>query len=371
MDSKEIEKPASKNCAQSAVCDASPEIELKVSGDDNDVALSSLLPASESQQPEQDLIAEVLANPKPAVSVPNTSLQASAIPLSVKPDVTIDWPKSRKRQLFNVIYFGLVSFQLFSLSQQVYSPWALYFGLFVCAFMTAGSVYYLFNHRHHQTSVDELTPGARRSLRAVALLIPALMMMFGFIRYEIESPQMMPAPTVATTGFDAEMALGKTASKRHHYRQAIQHFKLAAGINPQSDSAFEWLAISYNSLFKFDAAVTFGEKAIALNPKNENAHVNLAYSLNMLGRHNEAITMADAAIALDPEDGEAYGYKSKALSALGDFKDALLADNMHVKYHSNEWMAYRQRAATLDALGRSDEARYTRGIEEMVRNKAH
>ncbi len=310
---------------------------------------------------------------------PNLSLHASAIPLSLRPEMSVDWPLTRRRQLFNVVYFGLITFQLAALAQTGAMPLLAFGGLFVCGLLAAASVWYLFNHRHHQSSADELSPRARRSFRAAALLVPAFLM-FVLVRtepplspYEITSVPVTGVPVIVGDNFtfNGEMALGKDAYKKHRYGEAFQHFQKAALVDPQSDVAAEWIAQTFDSTFDFSNAITMASNAIALNPDNENAHVILGHGYNMTGRFSEAVEVLQKAIALNPEDGEAYGYLARAFSGLGDFNNALIADNSHVKIHWYESRAFEQRADTLDRLGRSAEARYVRELAEKVRQSNH
>ncbi len=330
---------------------------------------------SESNSTSNSLFSAPEAPAEKAAPRPNLSLHASAIPLSLKPEMSVDWPLSRRRQLFNVIYFGLITFQLSALAQTGAMPWLAFGGLFVCGLLAAASVWYLFNHRHHQSSADDLSPRARRSLRAAALLVPAFLM-FVLVRTEPPlSPFELSATPVTVTPpmvgdnftFKGEMALGKDAYKKHRYSEAFQHFQKAALIDPQSDLAAEWLAQTFDSTFDFSNSIAMASNAIALNPDNENAHLILGHGYNMTGRFNEAVEVLERATKLDPTDGEAFGYLARAYSGLGNYNQALVNDNMHVKSHWYESRAFEQRADTLEHLGRSAEARYVRELAEKVR----
>lgn len=344
-----------------------------------DQSASPTVESGESNSTSNSLFSAPEAPAEKAAPTPNLSLHASAIPLSLKPEMSIDWPLSRRRQLFNVIYFGLITFQLSALAQTGAMPWLAFGGLFVCGLLAAASVWYLFNHRHHQSSADDLSPRARRSLRAAALLVPAFLM-FVLVRTEPPlSPFELSATPVTVTPpmvgdnftFKGEMALGKDAYKKHRYSEAFQHFQKAALIDPQSDLAAEWLAQTFDSTFDFSNSIAMASNAIALNPDNENAHLILGHGYNMTGRFNEAVEVLERATKLDPTDGEAFGYLARAYSGLGNYNQALVNDNMHVKSHWYESRAFEQRADTLEHLGRSAEARYVRELAEKVRQSTH
>ncbi|MCC7528405.1 MAG: tetratricopeptide repeat protein [Candidatus Melainabacteria bacterium] len=393
MGSKKKNTSNSKAGTQPAECAAAPDIELKVA---EDVAAEpgDTSPAAETPSAEPPAISidansevssgadELFAGAKQAtekpIQAPNLSLHASAIPLSLKPEMSVDWPHTRRRQFFNVVYFGLISLQLLGLAYTTDQQWAGLIGSFVCGLLAIGSIFYLFNHRHHQSSSDEFSPRVRRSLRAAALLVPAFLM-FAIVKggsplFNLPPVDTAPVVVVPPAGveianftFKGEMALGKDAYNRHRYGEAFEHFQRAASLDPQSDLAAEWIAQTYDSTFDFKSAIVMASRAIELNPANEPAHLTLGHGYNMTGRYSEAVPVLQNAIRLDPMDGEAYGYLSRAYSGLRDYSKALIADNSHARIHWYEHRAFEQRADTLDHLGRTAEARYDRELAEKVR----
>lgn len=302
----------------------------------------------------------------------NLSLHASAIPLSLKPEMSTEWPFTRKRQVFNVFYFGLISLQLLALAKTGAAPWFAYLCLAFVGVLTTASVFYLFNHRHHQSSADEFSPRVRRSLRAVGLLVPAFLM-FALVRTEPpitdaqNSLEEMGIPPLVGGSFAREMTQGKRDFKRHRYNDALSHFENAARLDPNSDVAFAWVAETNDSIMNLRPAFDAAMHAIDLNPNNEQAHAVAAHYYNVSGQYEKAKEFAQRAISLNPEDGEAYGYLSQAYNGLGDPVSALPNDNLHVKWHYYEHRAYKQRADTLDRLGRHSEASYVRELAKKVR----
>lgn len=412
MSSKRKNASGSTSCTQSAERVAAHDVELKVSDISAPVEFSEPVefaapetepsaaperplaveasPAHEASSAEAPPTAETAPTseappgPEPAHAPRNLSLHASAIPLSIKPDMSIDWPLTRKRQVFNFFYFGVITLQLLGIGHSgiIDSRLLLQF-LYICAavtsFLTFASLIYLGDHRRHQTSTDELSPRVRRSLRAVALLVPAVALV-GFMRYEATDTEAFVPPTAPTAfssavvptafsspAFDAEMSAGKRAYRHGQYGDARAHFEKAAVLNPQSDSAFEWVANSNDSLRDSTAAITAGLRAIYLNPENENAHVILSHAYNMAGNYTLGLEYSQRAAALNPEDGEAYGNMSNSFNGLGQPDKALLADNSHVKYHGHESIAFDQRARTLERLGRVSEAKFDRQMADNIR----
>lgn len=401
MGSNKKNTSKSKAGTKSAERVAAPDIELKVA-DDKDAEPAGSEPNQscpvvetpaepptsqvdaeiEGISKEVELFSDAQKAAEKSASSPNLSLHASAIPLSLKPEMSVDWPHSRRRQLFNVVYFGLITLQLWGLAQTGISHWAGYLGLVVCGLFASASIFYLFNHRHHQSSSEEFSPRVRRSLRAAALLVPAFLM-FAVIKSGSPPVNLPPADAsfsapaipvgeeISNFTFKGEMALGKDAYNRHRYSEAFEHFQRAAALDPQSDVPVEWMAQTYDSTFDFQSAMTMASRAIGLNPANENAHLILGHAYIMTGHNSEAVGILQNAIKLDPTDGEAYGYLSRAYSGLGDYSKALIADNSHAKIHWYEHRAFEQRADTLDHLGRTAEARYDRELAEKVRQSTH
>lgn len=407
---KNTSSAKSKAKAQTAECIAALEIELKVAGDDcaatgeqvaetlaiappaQEAAPVSSEPTPNASEPAMtgaDSSAEAAApagepadlgseSTEKSAASPSLSLHASAIPLSLKPEMSVDWPLSRKRQLFNIVYFGLITFQLSVLAQNGAAPWAVFACLALVVPLGIASVFYLFNHRHHQTSSDEFSPAARRSLRAAALLIPAFLM-FAMVRSDPPAPfpptsssmDVPVAPPPVGNTFAGEMALGKRDYNHHRYQNALGHFQTAAGIDPSSDVAAEWIAETNDSMFRFPEALAAATHSIELNPDNENAHVIGAHAYNMMGQFTNGLQMADRAIALDPDDGEAYGYRSMALNGLGRYAEALPADNSHVRLHYYEPRAFEQRARTLFNMGRTSEGNYDMQLAENIRKNGN
>lgn len=330
----------------------------------------------DAKTPAQEI--QVQETPEQATAVQEKTpgyLPPSGIPLSLKPEMSTEWPFTRKRQVFNVFYFGLLSFQLLMLTRTGAAPWAAYFCLALVSFLTAASVYYLVNHRKHQTSHDEFSPRVRRSLRAVGLLVPAFLM-FAIVKSEPpiqdaknifeEKGITLPAYAAVSGDFAREMAQGKREFKRHRFENALKHFEQAARLEPSSDVAFSWMAESNDSMMQLTPALSAAMRAIDLNPNNEQAHVVAAHYYTITQNYEKAREFAQKAIAINPEDGEAYGYLSKAYNGLGDPLKALENDNFHVKYHFYESRAFEQRARTLELLGRHSEAEYTRELAKKV-----
>jgi len=308
--------------------------------------------------------------------VSSSSLPPSGIPLSLKPEMSTEWPFTRKRQVFNVVYFGLISFQLLILTRAGVEPWAAYSCLALVSFLTAASLFYLFNHRKHQTSQEEFSPRVRRSIRAVGLLVPAFLM-FAIARTDSPIPDAknafeengIPSPVISPIGgnFAREMAQGTREFKRHHFERALNHFENAANIDPNSDVALSWIAESNDSMMRLTPALSAAMRAIDLNPNNEQAHVVAAHYYNMAQQFDKARDYAERAISLNPEDGEAYGYASTAYKGLGNIEKALALADGHVKWHYYEARAFEQRAQLLEQLGRNNEAEYTRELARKVR----
>lgn len=373
----ELETPATTEPVNSSEISIPPEVPLKAEHTEPPASNSGEVSAEAQKSLDaKDSSASVaLFNHEKSIAS-SSSLPPSGIPLSLKPEMSTEWPFTRKRQVFNVVYFGLISFQLLTLTRAGVAPWAAYFCLALVGFLTAASLFYLFNHRKHQTSHDEFSPRVRRSLRAVGLLVPAFLM-FAIARTDSPIPDAknvleengIPSSVLSPIAgnFAGEMAWGKRDFKRHRFESALNHFENAANIDPSSDVALAWIAESNDSMMRLTPALSAAMRAMDINPNNEQAHVVAAHYYNIAQQFDKARDYAERAISLNPEDGEAYGYASTAYKGLGNIEQALTYANGHVKWHYYEAKAFEQRAQILEQLGRHSEAEYTRELARKVR----
>ena len=61
------------------------------------------------------------------------------------------------------------------------------------------------------------------------------------------------------------------------------------------------LAVSYNSIEKYDEAIVWGEKAVQLNPKDLNGHVVLCAMYSSAGRMEDARREASEVLRINPK----------------------------------------------------------------------
>jgi tetratricopeptide (TPR) repeat protein len=82
-----------------------------------------------------------------------------------------------------------------------------------------------------------------------------------------------------------------THSQRFAHDRAVQEFRRALGLNPESDEIHRRLARVYVHVGFFDEALQHAERALAVNPSNAQALNSRAQALLWMGRDEEALSI--------------------------------------------------------------------------------
>lgn len=85
------------------------------------------------------------------------------------------------------------------------------------------------------------------------------------------------------------------------YIQAIEYYRKAIKINPNSDAAYCNMGISFEYLKQYKDAIKCYDKAIKLNPNDHHAYHNKALSLASIGNEELALEYYDKAMDLNPK----------------------------------------------------------------------
>lgn len=165
--------------------------------------------------------------------------------------------------------------------------------------------------------------------------------------------------------------LGVEHMDRGWYKDAVQEFKEALRLNPESADAHFNLGIVYRARELYEEAIMALTEALRLKPGNATAHFNLGKVYKALVRYPEAIAELEAALKIDPEFPKAYASLDiarkkevllknpedvKGYLALGDvlveqrrnkesvvaFRAALKYDPLSIEGHSSLGKAYRR-----------------------------
>ncbi|HSV70571.1 MAG TPA: tetratricopeptide repeat protein [Methylibium sp.] len=148
---------------------------------------------------------------------------------------------------------------------------------------------------------------------------------------------------------------GSACSEQAQLARAVESFRRAAALAPQSPELQFNLAVTLGRLGKLDEAVAVYRRALTLKPDFAVAHYNLGTALKDLGRHADAVAALQRAVALQPGYLAAHANLGAALQALGRLDEAVasyraaLAIGPSAKGHLSL-------ASALRARGRLDEA---------------
>jgi protein O-GlcNAc transferase len=96
-----------------------------------------------------------------------------------------------------------------------------------------------------------------------------------------------------------DLAMAQAMIKKN--KEAIENFKLAATINPQSSEVFYNLGKVYDSMKNYQEAIRNYDSCIKIFPDFAQAHFNKASALSDLGAHEEAVTEYRCAQKLMPD----------------------------------------------------------------------
>ncbi len=129
-------------------------------------------------------------------------------------------------------------------------------------------------------------------------------------------------PDDATVRF----SLGFMCWKLRHYDEAESELRAALRLDPHFTQAKYYLADSYLSNLKPEAALPLLQKLVVVLPKDYRSRVDLAKALEKLGRYDEAVPQFQEAIRLDPTHPEPHyllGQTYRKLKRLDDSRREL------------------------------------------------
>jgi tetratricopeptide (TPR) repeat protein len=127
------------------------------------------------------------------------------------------------------------------------------------------------------------------------------------------------------TNIQALITKGDALQEADKYEQAIETYREAIRIDPNSSGLHEKLASALLAKHNLSAAQQENLAALKLNPKSARAHQQLGLVMGMTGEYPATIAQENAAIAIQPNYQEAYAVLGKALSESGHYDEAVAA----------------------------------------------
>jgi tetratricopeptide (TPR) repeat protein len=127
-------------------------------------------------------------------------------------------------------------------------------------------------------------------------------------------------------------------------------------IDPEDEKRLATLALCYQHLKDFDAAIKAYNKALAIKPDYAEAHINLGSALEEQGKLEEAIEAYNKALAIKPDYAEAYNNMGVTLKEQGKLEEAIEAYNKALAIKPDYADAYNNIGVTLKERGKLEEA---------------
>ncbi|CAC9634131.1 hypothetical protein [uncultured Gammaproteobacteria bacterium] len=141
------------------------------------------------------------------------------------------------------------------------------------------------------------------------------------------------------------------------FEKAIEAYKKAIKIDPDSDGAHHNIGLAYDNLGKFEKAIEAYKKAIKINPNNDGAYFGMGLAYYNLDKFEEAIEAHKKAIEINPNGGlVAYHYMGLAYYMLNKFKEAIEAYKKSIEINPNSAMAYHYMGLAYYMLNKFKEA---------------
>lgn len=117
---------------------------------------------------------------------------------------------------------------------------------------------------------------------------------------------------------DSHYRLGVYYQNQGKYREAIEEFSKAVGIDPGHVYAYNGLGVAYDNLKEMDLARKAYRMALKLAPDDRHAYNNLGYSFILEGDYGSAVEVLLEGLSIHENDGHMRSNLAMAYMALGD-----------------------------------------------------
>jgi len=118
-------------------------------------------------------------------------------------------------------------------------------------------------------------------------------------------------------------AIGFCNDELGNYMKAIEAYKQALYIFPNSASTYYNLGNSYDSLGLYKDSIEAYKQAIRIDPAHAGAYCNLGFTYNSLGLYKDAIEAFKQAIRIDPDHANLHFGLGSSYLLIGDRSSAL------------------------------------------------
>ena len=127
-------------------------------------------------------------------------------------------------------------------------------------------------------------------------------------------------------------------------------------IVPEDEKRLATLALCYQYLENFDAAIEAYDKSLAIKPNNADAYGNMGVTLQKQGKLEEAIEAYKRAIAINPSYANVYNNMGNALKEQGKPEEAIEAYKKALAIEPDNADVFNNMGVTLQEQGKLEEA---------------
>ena len=169
----------------------------------------------------------------------------------------------------------------------------------------------------------------------------AMLVVFSFIALFFNPP--MPARGAGVqAGATAEEArrAGIALYDTGEYEKAIEAFKRAVQLAPDSEESHYRLGLAYGSLGRYKEAVEAYNRAVRINPDYAAVYQNLGHAYSNLSQYSKAITAFRKAIQFAPDDVQTYFALGNAYFDSGKAEKAILTYEAAIQRKPDDPYAY-------------------------------
>jgi tetratricopeptide (TPR) repeat protein len=154
----------------------------------------------------------------------------------------------------------------------------------------------------------------------------------------------------------AHVLLGDIYRSRTDYRDAADHYEVAARLDPYDYKNHYNLGITYQFLSRLQEAVACYLRALKLKPTDLNSNMNLGLVYLALNQPDDALAMMQRAVKVDPKSAAAHCNLGVALEAKGNFAAAELEYRRAVELDGQSTVALMDLAGNLIRQGHGADA---------------
>lgn len=126
---------------------------------------------------------------------------------------------------------------------------------------------------------------------------------------------------------DAWTALGAADQELKRYAEAIQAYRMAVKISPNSSADWHELGVCYGALGNYSESMKALQRTVKLDPRNSFGWNNLGLCYASQNNYSEAAKAMRRAVNIDPDYGDAWHNLGTAYLHTGDRAGAREAGN--------------------------------------------